>query len=255
MLLLFSWAVLAALALAIGACAFAVWRTTQYRVVEGLLYAFNAAMTRVLWRAAVEGTLAIRDGEGAVIVANHVGPIDPGFIGLLTRRSVHWMVAKEYFGVPVFGCSLRALRCIPVGRGGVDTAATKAAVRLAQQGELVGMFPEGRINTTDELLLPGRPGAALVALRARVRVVPCYLHGTPYGGAFYKFLFLPAKAKLIVGQPIDISDYFDRESDKEVLEELTLRFLKEIARLAGHGDYEPQVAGRVWKHAPQRAAV
>ena len=51
------------------------------------------------------------------------------------------------------------------------------AIRYAQEGGLVGLFPEGRVNTTDELLLPGRPGAALIALRARVPVIPCYVQG------------------------------------------------------------------------------
>ena len=253
-LLHFSAVVLLTIALCVAIAAWRLWRTTRYHLVEGLLYAFSYAMTRVLWRTKIVGHLPILDHEGAVIVANHTGPIDPSFIGLLTRRSVHWMVAKEFFKVPIFGCSLRALRCIPVSRGGVDTAATKAAVRLAQQGQLVGMFPEGRINATPELLLPGRPGAALVALRARVKIVPCYLHGTPYGGNHYNFLFLPAKATLIVGQPIDISEFFDREGDKSALETITLRLLEAIAALAGRHDYRPQLAGRNWKPGMEEVA-
>ena len=58
---------------------------------------------------------------------------------------------------------------------------------------------------------------------------------------------MTAKARVIVGKPIDLSPYFGRDNDKAVLQELTKLFLKEIARLAGVDDFEPQLAGRHWK--------
>jgi 1-acyl-sn-glycerol-3-phosphate acyltransferase len=128
-------------------------------------------------------------------------------------------------------------------------------MRYARQGDLVGMFPEGRVNTTNRLLLPGRPGAALVALKARVPVIPCYISGSPNDGTTLGFLFMPARTRLIVGQPIDISEYYDHDSDRGVLEQLTLRFMREIARLAGAPNYEPQLAGKRWKPGMEEAAV
>jgi 1-acyl-sn-glycerol-3-phosphate acyltransferase len=115
----------------------------------------------------------------------------------------------------------------------------------------LGMFPEGRINRTDQTLLPGRPGAALIALKARVPVVPCYISGSQFNGSIVGSLLLPAKVHVKVGEPIDLSPYYGRERDREVLRELTRRFLKEIARLAGDNDFEPQLAGRFYK--PGRA--
>ena len=44
------------------------------------------------------------------------------------------------------------------------------------------MLPEGRINTTDEFMLPVRPGAIVVALKAGAPIVPCYIEGAPYRG-------------------------------------------------------------------------
>jgi 1-acyl-sn-glycerol-3-phosphate acyltransferase len=118
---------------------------------------------------------------------------------------------------------------------------------LAEEGRLVGIFPEGRINTTDALLLPGRPGPALVALKARVPIVPCYIHGAPYSESVPGSFLTPAKTRLVVGQPIDIAPFVAREDEEGVLVELTLRLLREIATLAGRPDYEPQLAGRKWK--------
>ena len=197
----------------------------------------------------MSGPLPVAADEGAVIVCNHSSGVDPLVIQLCTDRVVHWMVAREYYR--------NAARCsyafqatctsIRVNRAGVDTAATKLAIRLAQQGGLVGLFPEGRVNMSSELLLPGSPGAALIALRARVKVIPCYVRGVPYDGTALGSLFMAGKAHVTVGEPIDLSTYYGREMDKTVLEELTKRFLIEIAKLAGVADFVPRLAGRHWK--------
>ena len=126
----------------------------------------------------------------------------------------------------------------------------KLAIRYARDGGLVGVFLEGRINTTGQLLLPGRPGAAMIALKARVPVVPCYVSGSPYDGTSVGCLLMPAKVRLEVGQAIDLSPYSGREDDRELLEALTRRFLVEIAKLAGQRDFQPQLAGRFYKPSP-----
>ena len=59
--------------------------------------------------------------------------------------------------------------------------------------------------------------------------------------------FMAARARVTIGQPIDVSQYYDRGNEKAVLEQLTRTFLIEIARLAGVQDYEPRLAGRHWK--------
>ncbi len=219
------------------------------------IYLFNLMITRVRWRARVEGKIDLPRGQGAVIVCNHICPVDPAFIALACDRPVHWMVAREYFHVPLIGLGLRILAAIPTGRGGVDTAATKMAMRLAEGGDLVGMFPEGRINDRKRFMLPGRAGAAMVALKARVPVVPCYVEGSPHDGTDFGFFLMTAKTRLVVGRPIDISEYYGREGDREVLKMLTRRFMREIAALAGKSDYEPVLAGKEWKEKEAEPAV
>ncbi len=155
--------VIAAVAIALAAWVVWLYRRTNYTLAQfPLFYPFNFVMARILWRAEVTGTLDIPPGQGAVIVCNHIGPIDPSFIALATDRIVHWMVAKEYCVHPAMSWFFNTMQAIPVNRRGVDTAATKLAIRYAAQGDLVGLFPEGRINDTGAVLLPGRPGAALI---------------------------------------------------------------------------------------------
>jgi 1-acyl-sn-glycerol-3-phosphate acyltransferase len=137
----------------------------------------------------------------------------------------------------------------------VDTAATKAALRIVESGGLVGMFPEGRINMTGDLLLPGRPGAALVALKARAPLVPVYISGSPYWRYAWSPFFLTARTTVRFGPAIGLAEYLGRENDPGVVEEIMLRCLREIARLAGRPDYEPQLAGRHWKPTSEELAA
>jgi 1-acyl-sn-glycerol-3-phosphate acyltransferase len=223
------------------------WRRSPLTIGQTLLWLANFLIAKLLWGTQVEGKLAVRPGQGAVIVANHRSGIDPSFIQISVRRVVYWMVAREYCETPFLGWLLRVFQVIPVGRGGVDTAATKQAIRLAKAGGLVGVFPEGRINETkDTLLLPGRPGAVLIALKARVPIVPMFISGSPYDGTPLGPLKMRAHVRVKIGEPIDVSVYYGREREEGVMQEITKRLLLEIARLAGHPEFEPQLAGRRW---------
>jgi len=236
------------MSLALAVWVLVAWRRSRFTFFQAFLAFGNLFFARVLWRTERSGVLPVAPGEGALIVCNHSSGVDPNVIQVCTDRVVHWMVAREYFEMPVLNWAFRATNTIPVNRAGVDTASTKMAIRLAQGGGLVGLFPEGRINTTNELLLPGRPGAALIALRARVKVIPCYVSGVPYDGTPLGSLRMPGRARVAIGKPIDLTPYFGREGDKHVLEELTKRMLVEIANLAGVPDYQPKLAGRQWKN-------
>jgi len=235
----------------LGTCGAAVvgWlivllRRLPYTTAQSAVWLLVYAVTRVVWRARMSGRFPLPRNQGAVIVSNHRGPVDPAFIQITLDRVVHWMVAGEYFEVAVLRWFFRLAEMFPVNRRGIDTAATRRAIRICREGGLVGMFPEGRLNTTGQLLLPGRPGAALIALKARVPVVPYYLSGTPRAEPAWKCLFTPARARAKLGRPIDLSEFYGREDDRQVLEEVTRRMLREIARLAGEEDFEPRVAGR-----------
>ncbi|MEX2185452.1 MAG: lysophospholipid acyltransferase family protein [Pirellulales bacterium] len=227
----------------------AVWglaRSKHTATQEALIF-LSALLARTLWRARVKGRIDIPAGQGAIVVANHTSGVDPWFTKLASPRILHYLVASEYFYHPAMHWFFRQVEAIPVNRGGIDTAATKQAIRLAEQGHVVGIFPEGRINPTRSVLLPGRPGALLVALKARVPVQICYIFNAPQSKTVGGTFLTPSKTRIVVGPLLDISEYFGREKEDGVLAELTLRVLKEIATLAGQPDFQPKLAGKNWK--------
>jgi 1-acyl-sn-glycerol-3-phosphate acyltransferase len=212
----------------LGVFAYLLTRKGRYSVVERILYAPVYVLCRVLWRVEIswdpawgdlsnERLLRDRIVGGAVLIANHRASVDPFFIQLAAGDRVHWMVAGEYFKHFLFGPLLRSYQAIPTNRGGFDNASTKRAIRLASQGGLVGMFPEGRINRTDAPMLSIRPGAAMVAARAGVPLVPIWIVGAPSGNQVYSALFRAAHVKVIVGCPCNAPSNLVR--DEGILDE------------------------------------
>ncbi|MFV1964080.1 MAG: lysophospholipid acyltransferase family protein [Pirellulaceae bacterium] len=220
---------------------------SPYTPAQTTLFVMASLLVRVLWRSKLPGPLPVARGRGVVVVCNHRSSVDPFFVQVCCDRPVHWMVAREYYEHFAFRWFLKTCEAIPVRRTGVDTASTKAAIRFASQGELVGMLAEGRINRGDEFMLPVRPGAVLVALKARVPILPCYIHGAPYGGTVWSPLWMPARVSLRFGELMDLSPYYDRTDEPGIVGELMSQVVAEIARLAGHDDFVPRLAGRRWR--------
>jgi len=230
------------------------WRRTQYTFMQ---YAASLVVRYFViwqWRSELPTELPFDPSRGAVIVCNYRTSIDPFFIQVLLTRRAHWMVAREYVENRVFGWFLRLCDVIPTNRNGIDIRAVRSAIRFAAAGHLVGMLPEGRVNTTDALLLPGRPGPVVVALRARVPIIPCYIYDAPYAGTVWSPFFRRGNVRVVVGQPIDISEHYDTKGRNGVKQQITLRVLKELATLGGHPEFEPELAPRIWKHKPPTAS-
>jgi 1-acyl-sn-glycerol-3-phosphate acyltransferase len=177
--------------------------------------------------------------------------MDPMFVQLCAGRRVHWMVTSLYFHKPVLGGLLRSFEAIPTHRGGVDTASTKCAIARAREGCYVGMFPEGRINRTGRPLMTIRPGAALVALRARVPIVPIWIEGAPIGPTIFSALFSAANIRVLVEKP---DDWGLRESargvasDRSIAEAWAARVMQRMVVRSGRPMCEIPLAGSHWVH-------
>lgn len=233
--------------------AIAVYRT-RLSPIQLAAWLLANVLTRGLWRAKVIGKLPLKPGQGAILVCNHRSSVDPFFLQTLTVRKMHWMVAKEYCEHKLMGIFLKICEAIPVNRGGVDTAATKFALRKLQAGGVIGMFPEGRINLTENFMQPVRPGAAMIAMKAGVPLIPIYIEGSPYGKTAISPFFMRASVIIHIGQPIDVAPYLTRTEENGIQTELTFAAVREIAKLAGVTNFEPQLAGRNWKPTAEQIA-
>ncbi len=236
-------AFLALVALVPLIAAVAEFRRGHFTPAQKCLLWIAVLLTRLLWRSGRPPSLPA-DLQGAVIVSNHRSSVDPFFVQVCCDRPIRWLVAREYCEHPAFRWFLSTCNVIPVNRGGIDTAATKAAIRCVREGGLVGMFPEGRINMSDNFMLPVRPGAAVVATKASVPMVPCYIEGSPYHRVPWSPFFMSARVRVRFGEQICPSA---GPSEDRRQEKVTAEVIRRIAELAGRGNFEPKMAGRRWK--------
>jgi 1-acyl-sn-glycerol-3-phosphate acyltransferase len=120
-----------------------------------------------------------------------------------------------------------------VKRDGRDLAATRAALRALGDGRVLPIFPEGRIIPTSgrEFGEP-KPGAAFIALRAGVPVIPAYISGTPETRSIWEALRTPSHARVVFGPPIDLAHYQSNgHTGKDAAPEVTELFMDAIRAL------------------------
>jgi 1-acyl-sn-glycerol-3-phosphate acyltransferase len=107
------------------------------------------------------------------------------------------------FRVPILKQFLTAFGAFPVKRGEADLSALRQANHALEKGLAVCIFPEGTREGPAEQLAEGWPGAALIAQRANVTILPVAIHGSGRLGLPKMFLYPYRKAHitLTVGKP------------------------------------------------------
>jgi 1-acyl-sn-glycerol-3-phosphate acyltransferase len=164
-----------------------------------------SVLLRVGFRMRVTG----REHEPAtgpfIVVANHWSHLDPPAMGCAVRRRLAFMAKEELFKPGIANWFMRSMGSFPVRRGASDRAAIRAALDVVGRGGALAMFPEGMRNPTGSLL-PAQPGAAFLALRAGVPILPMGILGTrdafPKGAKFPRLR--PIRVR--IGRPIRLDD-------------------------------------------------
>jgi len=152
----------------------------------------------------VEGIENIPQGP-LILASNHIAMADILVLGLELPRHPYFMGKAELFTRPVLGWAYRMLGSFPVRRGEADVWAFEQAGKVLKAGEMLGMFPEGTRSRRTAALRPAKTGAARLALRYRVPIVPAAISGTETLFAEGQFAPRHARVDLCIGAPIDVA--------------------------------------------------
>jgi 1-acyl-sn-glycerol-3-phosphate acyltransferase len=116
--------------------------------------------------------------DGPVVIAcNHVSNFDVFPMQLGLPRPIFFMAKAELFKFPLMDIALRNLGAFPVYRGKKDDWAMRHARKVLEQGQTLGMFPEGTRNKGRGLGV-AKTGTARMAIDARSPIVPMLVTGT-----------------------------------------------------------------------------
>ena len=216
-----------------GATAAAEAAPPENRLSIRLLQALDVCIARIYHQTIVRTAQRLPRQGPAILICNHTSGLDPLLIQSVCPRLIVWMMAREYYDMKALTWVFRTIEAIPVDRGGRDMAATRAALRALEHGRLLGVFPEGRIESTRELL-PFQTGVALMAIKTGVPVYPAYLDGTQRKKSMLRAFLARNRATITFGPEVQ----FDRSStSKEALQAATDRFAEAVADLKAKSEW------------------
>jgi 1-acyl-sn-glycerol-3-phosphate acyltransferase len=194
-----------------------------YRVIGAL----SGPVMNLLFRPRVSGLENLPREGGFVLASNHLSNFDPWAIALplFPGRYLRFMGKSELFFWPL-GPLIESAGAFKVHRGRSDQAAMDTAERLAREGHVVVMFPEGT-RREKGLVKKWQPrahtGAARIALGADVPLIPAAIKGTDR-------LRRLGPLRVAYGAPVPLDDLRGQDP-REAAQEATDRLMTEIARL------------------------
>jgi len=194
-----------------------------------ILFLLDTLFARVYHHLTVIQPCQVPRHGPAILAINHTSSIDPALVQSVCRhRLITWMMAQEYTDIKGTGWFYRTLGVITVQRTGRDSGPLRTALRALQAGKLLGVFPEGRIAPSRDML-PFQTGLALMAIKTNVPIYPVYLDGTQRNKEMLQAVLVRNEATISFGPPVE----FDRSgTSKDQLETATNAIRQAIEQLA-----------------------
>jgi 1-acyl-sn-glycerol-3-phosphate acyltransferase len=179
-------------------------------------------------RRKVIGKKNMPQHSACIVVANHVNLVDSPLIGISLGRKVHFMAKEDLFHSRVIGWLADKFGAFPVARGKINRRAGRTAVELLSNGQVLIIYPEGQ-RSLDGKLGPAYSGAALLATRGCVPIVPVGIIGTGKLKGKWWFLRRP-KITMNIGEPFSLPVFTDKPTKDEITG-MTREIMLHIARL------------------------
>ena len=187
------------------------------RIVQVALWPF--------YKVEAEYRAELPQDKGYIMASNHVSDMDPVMLGLAFHKQLRFMAKEELFKIPVLGGIIRALGAFPVARGKGDQTAIQNAVKVVEDGGVLGIFPEGT-RFKDGKLHRLKSGAVVVASKTGADLLPACIQ-------YEKRRFLRKHVKVTFGIPIENSAFGLTGQSKTELRAANKLLAEGIAGLLG----------------------
>ena len=173
----------------------AVWAGRSINWIDGLV----RLLCRFLHRLPAN-YIPLPETGGAIVVANHISGLDPLLLIAASRRPLRFLIAKEEYERPILHWLFKAAGCIPVDRSGKAELALRQALRALQAGEVIAIFPHGRIHLDSDPPRKLKGGAVRLASWSGVPVFPVRIDGVGGEGKVVTAPFIPSHVQLTMAE-------------------------------------------------------
>ena len=193
------------------------WKKIVRKTVKIIL----STVYKIAFRVKITGK--VPESGGYIICCNHINYLDAAAIVLFNKRKVNFVAKEDLFTHGILMWLGHLFDAIPIKRDMQDIDAMKRCLKVLKNGELLGIFPEGTRKGMEKNM-KAKNGAAFMAIKSKVKVIPVGIHGT-----FKPF----SKVYVNYGDPIDLSEH---KGQKEKLDEATEKIMQAIVMLTKKED-------------------
>jgi len=152
----------------------------------------------------------VKDGA-CIFICNHYSLFDPVYAAVTTWEGIHFVAKRQAFEIPVIGKFLYGIKAISVNRDGNDVRGLLDALKCLKNNEKICIYPEGTRNKTNGEMAPFRHGASVMAIKTKTPIVPIVICKRPR---------LFRCTHILVGEPFELSEYYDKKQTNEELEKI-----------------------------------
>lgn len=175
--------------------------------LDGLMRVFCARFHRLKYEP-----LRVPETGGAIVAANHLSGLDPIILSAASVRPLRFVIATEQYQHRGLRWFYDQIGCIPVDRTGSPEKAFYAARRALSEGEIIVLFPQGRIRLPRDERKPLKRGVIALAAMAKVPIIPARISGVGGMGRLVSALFIRSHARIHAGPPINVADSRDEQA-------------------------------------------
>ena len=172
-----------------------------YKIIKALLY----PIFRFVYKPTIIGKENIPKNGRVVLAGNHTNYFDCALIISSTKRFIHFLAKDELMKGPL-KYFFKGFGIIPVNRKTKDKAALQSAIDALKENQVIGIFPEGTINRTDDVIMPFKFGAVKMASEADADIVPFVITG--------KYEAFKKSIKIQYFKPIKPSDNLEEANNQ-----------------------------------------
>ncbi len=195
-----------------------IWTKLQRRIVWGFLRSYY----KIFYRVKIEGAENVPKDGAFILCGNHIDFMKVPVVVVYCPRKVNFMGKIELFNNPFLARLGKLFDVIPVKRGKQDVDAMKKSLKVLNNKEVLGIFPEGTTKGLEKGVKV-KNGAAFMAIRTGKPILPVGVEVTK--GPFSKII-------VRYGKPLDYSQYKSKTPEKENLDKVTKEMMDTIIKLA-----------------------